>query len=317
MKKNCQKCNILKEEKGGFAPMNVKWSVSGYSDMCIDCMEKSFSPTNLNDVDSLMRYLNWPLRLDDWTRLYSTNGQKTLTMYLKMFTDGIYAKDLIDWKMFNEKWIAAIADGTVEEEVAVLQNDWMVSMRAKWQMDLTMAEFRQLEQIYEDVAATQNMNPGLSDIFGLMLCKKIFLTDQKIRKGEETKNDIAEIKNLMAVGDFEAKGSRAGSDFNTVGELFSWLVRYGWKPKFYDGKSRDEVDLTIKDIQAYLRRLVLGEAGLTDMVQDRQRTYLSSKQLEEDVFMTDSETDEYDVHTMAGAYEGDIDLSDYEELKNE
>lgn len=63
-------------------------------------------------------------------------------------------------------------------------------------------------------------------------------------------------------------------DITTVAELYDYMEKNGFQFKFYDGYDRDEVDRTIKDIQAYLRKLVLESTGLQPLLEDmiRQKT---------------------------------------------
>lgn len=63
-------------------------------------------------------------------------------------------------------------------------------------------------------------------------------------------------------------------DITTVAELYDYMEKNGFQFKFYDGYDRDEVDRTIKDIQSYLRKLVLESTGLQPLLEDmiRQKT---------------------------------------------
>jgi hypothetical protein len=41
---------------------------------------------------------------------------------------------------------------------------------------------------------------------------------------------------------------KEGSEFNSTGELWAYFEKLGFKPKYYDGANRDEVDKTMKNI---------------------------------------------------------------------
>lgn len=310
----CPSCKQFYEEGAHFAPSRSKWAYHKRSDVCVYCLEKQLDPTNFQDVDSLLRHLDLPFLLDDWMKLYEANGAKTLRTYVKMFAEGEYADGLINWTYYNDKWAKAIAEGTLERVVPVFTDTWLADMKMKWQNDYKPDEFHYLENLYENLLKSQNILPGISQSLALMLCKLILGADQDLRAGLPVKDRIAEIKNIMQVGGFETKGSKNTGDFDTAGELFVWLEKKGWQPKFYDGKNRDEVDIVMKDTQAFLRRLVLNEPGLIDQVQQRKDAYIASKELESEVFMSETQFDSYESSILSGdSYEGTIDLGDDDE----
>lgn len=314
----CPNCKQFYEEHN-FAPANHPFTATGHSEFCVFCLEKLLNPMDINQVDALMRHLNLPLFLNEWTSLAKQNGDKTLRVYLKMFGDGgQYMHNRIDWSQQNYKWKVALEEGELDKMVPVFTTQWMTEMRQKWQVDYTIDQFVFLEDLYANLLKSQNILPGMSQSLALMLCKLILSTNEDLKEGKPIKDKLAEIKNVMSIAGFEAKGSRNTSDFDTAAELFVWLGKKGWQPKFYDGNNRDEVDIVIKDVQAYLRRLVLNEPSLADQVQQRKDAYIASKQLEQDAFMGENEFDEYESAMLNGTeYEGDIDLEDSDDDDSE
>ena len=84
----------------------------------------------------------------------------------------------------------------------------------------------------------------------------------------------------MKAEGFEAKNAKNISDFDSVGELYQWLERRGWKPDWHV-EPQDSVDFTIKQIQQYLVRLVQGESNLSDQVESRRKQLKLANKLEE------------------------------------
>lgn len=60
-------------------------------------------------------------------------------------------------------------------------------------------------------------------------------------------------------------------DITTVAELYDFMEKQGFKFNFYDGYDRDEVDRTIKDINAANRRLILESTGLQPLLEDMMK----------------------------------------------
>ena len=117
---------------------------------------------------------------------------------------------------------------------------------------------------------------------------------------------------LVKAAGFEPKNARSYGDFESIGELINYLVRKGFKPQFYDGKDRDMVDLTIKNQQAYLRRLVNNEPNLGDLVQQRRDSYKIAQQLDDEGF-SEEDLDNYENSGMSVTFE---DADDFMEAIN-
>lgn len=79
-------------------------------------------------------------------------------------------------------------------------------------------------------------------------------------------------------------------DITTVAELYDYMEKNGFQFKFYDGYDRDEVDRTIKDIQGFLRKLVLESTGLQPLLEDMMRQKMRTAEEEKTAEVTNSTT---------------------------
>jgi len=105
---------------------------------------------------------------------------------------------------------------------------------------------------------------------------------RKIQDGDDASKEIRAYNDYIKSAGFEPKNARNYGDFESVGELINFLVKKGYKPKFYTQapEEKDLVDLTMKNNQSYLRRLVHNEPGLADMVDQRKNSYRIAQQME-------------------------------------
>lgn len=112
----------------------------------------------------------------------------------------------------------------------------------------------------------------------------------------------------MKAEGFEAKNSKSISDFDSVGELYTWLERRGWRPDWHV-EPQDSVDFTIRQIQQFWTRLVQGEGNLSDQVENRRRQLELANRLEE-TSNDDSSVDPTDeLEAMSSIeYEGEEEL---------
>lgn len=104
-------------------------------------------------------------------------------------------------------------------------------------------------------------------------------------------------------------------DITTVAELYDYMEKNGFQFKFYDGYDRDEVDRTIKDIQAYLRKLVLESTGLQPLLEDMIRQKTESAEEEKTAEAT-SETSLQDLLSFTPE-DAEIDTEQDQEVLNE
>ena len=93
--------------------------------------------------------------------------------------------------------------------------------------------------------------------------------DNRIRDGADFDKLLSSYDKLVKIADFTPKNAKSATDLESVGELYKFLERSGWKNKFYDNVTRDIVDETIKNIQAFNQRLYIDEGGIGDEISRR------------------------------------------------
>jgi hypothetical protein len=93
--------------------------------------------------------------------------------------------------------------------------------------------------------------------------------DSRIRAGADFDKLLASYDKLVKVADFTPKNSKNANDFDSVGELFHWLEKQGWRNKYYDGATRDELDEMMKNFENYNQRLYINESGIAEEIARR------------------------------------------------
>ena len=114
---------------------------------------------------------------------------------------------------------------------------------------------------------------------------------------------------LVKIADFTPRNAKNATDFESVGELFHWLEKRGWKNKFYDDVTRDIVDETIKSIQAFNQRLYTNETGIGEEI-TRRIEALNGIMTEEAIYDTDGE---YDLDNFVNEGFNDLMSNDFKE----
>lgn len=265
--RECDKCG-KSYTHDMFPRTNSKFFPSGRANLCVNCIEGLIDGENFESIDKACQWLNYPMLMDKWMQLYRTHRERTFRIYSEMFFNGEYTGG-VDWSEMNEYLKQAIAEERLLDDMPELNQEWMKQMYEKWHMEGTPEDFKHLEYLYSDLMRTQNVVTGTQIDSALKMCKLSLLADKEIRKGNVPKDLIKSYQDLAKSSDFTPKNAKNVGDFDSCGELFLWLEKVGWRRKFYDFVERDEVDATISNLQAYTRRLVLGETSLTEDVEKR------------------------------------------------
>lgn len=183
-------------------------------------------------------------------------------------------------------------------------------LRLKWGKAYKPEEWVKLEQLYEEMMSSYDVQ-GAGHIDTLkLICKTSLKANQLIDMGDiEGFQKMSKVyDSLMKSGKFTAAQNKAesGEFVDSVGELIELCEKQGYIERFYIDSPNDKVDLTIQDMQRYTRTLIEEETNLSTMVEQA----LKQNQKEDEDAENNQETDIVD--------DDNIDLEDIEKsLKDE
>ena len=87
------------------------------------------------------------------------------------------------------------------------------------------------------------------------LCKLSLEIDKRIRAGDKDVDKfLSSYDKIVKTADFTPKSVKNATDFDSIGELMFWLEKRGHQNKFYDNTTRDVIDETLKNIEAWNQR---------------------------------------------------------------
>ena len=144
-------------------------------------------------------------------------------------------------------------------------------LRLKWGKAYKPEEWVKLEQLYEEMMSSYDIqSAGHIDTLKL-ICKTSLKANQLIDMGDiEGFQKMSKVyDSLMKSGKFTAAQNKAeGGDFvDSVGELIEMCEKKGYIERFYIETPNDRVDLTIQDMQRYTRTLIEEETNLSNMIE--------------------------------------------------
>ena len=218
------------------------------------------------------------------------------------FKEPVYAEPVV------EDYFAQQAGGD-DMDIDLTDED-RTYLRLKWGKAYKPEEWVKLEQLYEEMMSSYDIQ-GAGHIDTLKLvCKTSLKANQLIDMGDvEGFQKMSKVyDSLMKSGKFTAAQNKAetGEFVDSVGELIELCERQGYIERFYIDQPNDKVDLTIQDMQRYTRTLIEQETNLSNMVEQA----LKQIQKEDEDAENNQETDIVD--------DDDINLEDIEKsLKDE
>ena len=204
---------------------------------------------------------------------------------------------------YIEDYFAMQAGGTDDFSMDLTEED-RTYLRLKWGKAYKPEEWIKLEQLYEEMMASYDIQ-GAGHIDTLKLvCKTSLKANQLIDMGDvEGFQKMSKVyDSLMKSGKFTAAQNKAesGEFVDSVGELIEICEKQGYIERFYIEQPNDKVDLTIQDMQRYTRTLIEEETNLSNMVE----TALKQIQKEDEESENNTELDIID--------DDDIDIEDLE-----
>lgn len=164
-------------------------------------------------------------------------------------------------------------NGSAEDESIVtdLTDEDRTYLRLKWGKSYKPEEWVRLEQLYEEMMNSYDIQTAGHIDTLILLCKTSLKANQLL--------DIADIDGaqkmmkmydqLMKSGKFTAAQNKAeqGEYVDSVGELVAICEKDGFIPKYYVDGPQDKVDRVIQDMQQYTHDLITEEVGLGPLIE--------------------------------------------------
>ena len=207
--------------------------------------------------------------------------------------------------------------GAADDFVEDLTDEEKKYLRLKWGKTYKPEEWIKLEQLYEEMMSSYDIQTaGHIDTLKL-ICKTSLKANQLIDIGDvEGYQKMSKVyDNLMKSGKFTAAQNKAeaGEFVDSIGELVALCEQEGYIERFYIDEPNDKVDVTIKDMQKYTKTLIDQETNLSALVEAAMKQNM--KEDEEDVEDSDEIIfdDELDVDDIEKQLK-DEDFEDFNEF---
>lgn len=294
--KQCNRCGGT-YGPDNYAPTSSIFFPDKVLPICNTCIKEFLKSENFNweAIDKLCQLSDIPFIPKQWETLYRANGQDTFPVYARVFNAQEYEN--IGWDDYYKQFLELKERGLIEDELPLINEEKLARLREKWGSNYDDEELFQLEDLYNGIIASQNVNGALQVKHAKQICMMSLELDSRIRAGADFDKLLSSYDKLVKVADFTPKNSKSANDFDSVGELFHWLEKQGWRNRYYDGATRDELDEMMKNFENYNQRLYINESGIAEEIARRTEQLKSVNEAEQENFYnldTNFDLDEYD-----------------------
>ena len=257
-------------------------------------------------------------RRDAWAKEQFENGEMSEAEYKTITSTSQQSKDFFTQPQTmvvepNNPYAATNAFMTEEEltgPAAELTTDDKLYLAMKWGRLYKPHEWVELEKIYTEM--TQSFDIQDADTINtlILICKTNLKMNQAIDIG-----DLDGFQKLSRVSESLRKSAKftaaqnkeEKNDFvDSVGELVAMCEREGFIPRFPTDIPQDKIDLTLKDMNAYVHKLVTQDLGFGQQIEDALKKIQIQKEMNE--AEEERPLDEYEPEALVD--------EDYEEFYN-
>ena len=289
--KQCTKCGAT-QTSDAFAPTKSIFYADASLPICNSCVADYLEQHDFDwkYVNKVCQWADIPFVPKEWERLHNMNGNDVFPIYAEVFAQSEY-EDL-GWSDYFQAFKDLKDSGDIEDELPGIADQKRKQLQERWGANYDDEALRYLENLYNGLITTQNVNGALQVDQAIKICKMSYEIDNRIREGADFDKLLASYDKLVKAAEFTPKNVKNINDFDSVGELIKWLEKRGWKNTFFDGVTRDIVDETIKNFQNFNQRLYTNESGIGEQITERINALKTAKQIEDESYYgTDKEYD--------------------------
>ena len=186
-------------------------------------------------------------------------------------------------------------------------------LRLKWGKNYKQEEWVQLEQLYNEMMESYDIQTaGHIDTLKLV-CKTSLKANQLIDIGDiDGYQKVSKVyDNLMKSGNFTAVQNKTeqGEYIDSISEFVALCEKDGFIPKYYVDGPQDKVDRVIEDMQYYVKTLVTEEMGLGNLIENAVKK-IEQRQANEAQESTDGDDIDMDEENKLFDYNNNIITTD-------
>lgn len=209
-------------------------------------------------------------------------------------------------------------EAELPDPASELTQEDKIFLAMKWGKLYKPSEWVELEKDYQQMMNSFDIQDADSQNTLILLCKTNLKANQAIDCG-----DIEGFQKLSKVSESLRKSAKftaaqnkeQKSDYvDSVGELIALCERDGFIPRFATDIPQDKVDMTLRDMNEYVRKLVTQDLGFGQQIEDSLKKIMLQNEMNKEAEERQAEEgDEYDPYAPNELSDQDI-VDYYDEI---
>ena len=249
--------------------------------ICNDCLKK-FSNQVKDDwakINKMCQWLDIPFIPAQYEKVYKSNPNDAFLTYARIFRSKQYEN--LDWTTYYQKFKELEEQDELRAQLPLFEESRIKELQMVWGENYSPEQLSYLQNLLDGIMKTQNVNGELQYDQAKKLCKISLNIEERISADAEFDKLLASYEKLVKAAEFTPKNVKSASDFESVGELFSWLEKRGFKPSYCTDISKDVVDQTIIDIQNFCQKLYINEPSMGEEITKRIESLQRAQEVED------------------------------------
>lgn len=204
-----------------------------------------------------------------------------------------------------------IDEAELPDPAAQLTQEDKIALAVKWGKLYKPNEWIALETDYAKMMQSFDIQDADSQNTLILLCKTNLKANQAIDSGDiEGYQKLAKVaESLRKSAKFTAAQNKEekGDFVDSVGELIALCERDGFIPRFATDIPQDKVDMTLKDMNEYVRKLVTQDLGFGQQIEDSLKKIMIQNEMNKEAEARQAEEGEdYDPYAPSELTDEDI-----------
>lgn len=212
-------------------------------------------------------------------------------------------------------------DSELPDPAAALTQEDKVYLAMKWGKLYKPGEWVELEKDYAKMKESFDIQDADSENTLILLCKTNLKANQAIDCG-----DIEGFQKLSKVSESLRKSAKftaaqnkeqKGDFVDSVGQLIALCERDGFIPRYATDIPQDKVDMTLRDMNEYVRKLVTQDLGFGQQIEDSLKKIMLQNEMNKEAEARQAEEgDNYDPYAPTELEDEDI-VNYYDSIMNQ
>lgn len=205
-------------------------------------------------------------------------------------------------------------DSELPDPAAALTQEDKVYLAMKWGKLYKPSEWVELEKDYTKMKQSFDIQDADSENTLILLCKTNLKANQAIDCGDiEGFQKLSKVsESLRKSAKFTAQQNKdeKGDFVDSIGQLIAICERDGFIPRFATDIPQDKVDMTLRDMNEYVRKLVTQDLGFGQQIEDSLKKIMIQNEMNREAEERQKEEGE-DYDPYAPTELEDEDIVDY------